>query len=122
MPSIQGEFVSKAVAQRARDSLANAGVPTEHMRLWNIIPAQATGHSGGDGAARGALIGGALGGAPGVAIGAALGEAWDNDSGGGTSLPQPSGVRLVVDIVPGGPDVRSLLHSAGAANICEVNN
>jgi hypothetical protein len=114
MLSIQGEFASKAAAQQARSLLAKAGIPEKHMRMWNIIPASERGQSGGDGPARGAVSGGALAGAHGLVIGATLGAAYDDDS---NHLPEPSGVRLVVDISPGGPDIESLLREAGAANI-----
>ena len=114
MLSIQGEFASKAAAQQARTLLAKAGIPEEHMRIWNIIPASQHGQSGGDGTARGAVIGGALGGAHGLVIGAAISAVYDNDS---NHLPEPSGVRLVVDISPGRPDAEMLLHEAGAVNI-----
>ncbi len=119
MLSIQGEFANKAAAQQARALLAKAGIPEKHMRIWNIIPASEHGQSGGtgstgNGSARGAVIGGALAGAHGLVIGAAIGDAYDEDS---NHLPEPSGVRLVVDISPGGPDVESLLSEAGATNI-----
>jgi hypothetical protein len=114
MSSIQGEFANKADAEQARAALAKAGVAEEHMRIWNIIPASGGGQSRGDGAARGAAIGGALAGMHGLLIGAALGDTYDDDS---PRLPEPSGMRLVVDMSPGGPDVESLLREAGAANI-----
>jgi hypothetical protein len=121
MSSIQGEFANKAAAQKAMTSLADSGVATEHMRIWNIIPTQNHGYSNGDSAARGTLIGGALGGAPGLAIGAVLGGVLDNDSGESSHLPESSGVRLVVDIVPNSPNIASLLQQAGAANIHQIN-
>ncbi len=114
MLSIQGEFPNKAAAQQARATLAKAGVPENHMRLWNIIPASEHGQSGGDSTARGAVIGGALAGTHGLVVGAAIGAAYDDDS---PHLPEPSGVKLVVDMSPGGPDVESLLREVGAANI-----
>jgi hypothetical protein len=35
-------------------------------------------------------------------------------------MPDPAGVRLVADIVPGSPDVAGLLRAAGAKNVREI--
>lgn len=117
MASLQGDFENKAEAQRARASLIEAGVPEDRIRLWNILPEGEAPRSGQGGAVRGAVVGGLLGGVPGLAAGAAIGAGLDEGSGGKAPPPEPSGVRLVVDVDPGGPDVAALLRAAGAAGV-----
>ena len=117
MPSIQGEFANEAAAQKAIAVLTDAGVPKDRIRLWNIIPSSQSDSSAEEGAARGAVIGGVLGGASGLVAGAAIGTTLEGASGAEERLPDPTGVRLVVDTSPTGPDVASLLRSAGAANV-----
>ena len=116
MPSLQGEFKSKAAAQAAITALTAAGVARDHIRLWNIIPDRESHHSDA-GVVGGAMVGGLLGGALGIGAGAAVGAAFSDAYGAEEHLPDPTGVRLVVDIDPVGPDIASLLRVAGAANV-----
>jgi hypothetical protein len=116
MAKIQGEFSNKDAAQQAVALLIKAGVDENHIRLWNIIPDQGR-RSSDSGTVGGAVIGGVVAGPVGLATGAALGSTLDEEA----PMAEPSGVRLVVDIVPGGPDVVDLLQEAGAKNAQEIS-
>lgn len=117
MISVQGEFANRAAARRAVAALVEAGIPEDRIRLWNILPTGESPPAREDSAIRGAGIGGLLGGVPGLAAGAALGAARDSDTDASRRLPEPSGVRIVVDTDAAGPDAASLLRAAGAANV-----
>lgn len=118
MPALQGEFNNKTAARNAMTALADAGVSANRMRLWNILPPSPHAPIESNiASARGAVVGGLLGGAPGLVAGAAFGAALHSADDDEESLPDPTGVRLVVDTEPTDPDVAALLHTAGAVNV-----
>ena len=118
MSTTQGEFATRDQAQRAIDALKAAGVSATHVRQWNIIPpAPPEPANGSGGAARaGAVTGALLGGLSGAVLGGVVGRAL----GGGNAerhMPDPTGVRVIVELVAGGPDAAAILRAHGASNV-----
>ena len=111
MSTIHANFADKAAAEQARTQLVAAGVAQNRIHIWNNISGDAPFAANRDDASEGgALLGGALGGVAGLAAGAAIGSTYESDAPQAAS----SGVRLVVDVVDGDPDVAALLHENGA--------
>jgi len=111
MSTIHANFADHATAETARTKLVAAGVAAGHIHIWNNIAGNAPFAASRDDAAEGgALIGGLLGGAAGLAAGAAIGSTYE----GSAPATSSSGVRLVVDVVDGDPDVAALLRESGA--------
>jgi hypothetical protein len=117
MKKIQGQFASRAQAERAVEALRAAGVPAEHVRIWNTIPEGTPGRQSNSGTVGGAVTGAVLGGPGGLVLGAVAGKALDVAYEENRHLPEPSGARVVVDLVATGPDVAEILREHGASNI-----
>ena len=117
MATIQGEFLTSSEAARAIEALRAAGIPPERIRKWNIIPEQPQAMPRPSSVGRTAAVGYVLGGVAGAALGATLGAARDAVSYPHVALPDPVGVRVVVDVSASGPDARQILLDSGARNI-----
>lgn len=114
LKTIQSHFADKATAEQARTKLVAAGVAQSRIHIWNNIDGSAPFAANRDDAAEGgALIGGLLGGAAGLAAGAAIGSTYEDSAPAASS----SGVRLVVDIQDGDPDVAALLRENSATDV-----
>jgi hypothetical protein len=111
MSTIQANFADHATAETARTKLVAAGVSANRIHIWNNITGDAPFAANRDDAAEGgALLGGALGGVAGLAAGAAIGSTYE----GSAPATSSAGVRLVVDVQDGDPDVAALLRENGA--------
>lgn len=117
MGTIQGEFATADAARRAVQGLKAAGIPAQHIRVWNIIPEGVPSRPGSYATRTGALAGGLLGGIRGYFAGAAVGGVLDSAAADGPHLPDPTGVRVVVDTSPTEPDPAAILRRLGAANV-----
>lgn len=117
MTKVQGDFGSEAAGQRAVEALAASGVARDRIRVWNLIPDGNPASSGGTAVAGGAVTGFVLGGVPGLAAGVVIGGALDGGEEEGHHLPEPAGVRVVVDLLDGDDDARDILASCGAGNL-----
>jgi hypothetical protein len=116
MATIQGEFATAEQGRRAMEALRAAGVPAANVRMWNIIPEAPPGRpTGGGSVRRGAIVGALAGGLLGAAIGAGIGRAVGEQPA--DPLPAVSGARVVVDVLPAGPDVAAILREHGAVNV-----
>ena len=116
MSTIQANFADHATAETARTKLVAAGVSATRIHIWNNIAGDAPFAANRDDASEGgALLGGLLGGATGLAAGAAIGSTYEGGTTGNeTSQAASSGVRLVVNVQDGDPDVAALLRENGA--------
>lgn len=111
MSTIHANFADHATAETARTKLVAAGVAQSRIHIWNNIAGDAPFAANRDDASEGgALLGGALGGVAGLAAGAAIGSTYE----GSAPSTSSSGVRLVVDVGDGDPDVAALLRESGA--------
>ena len=119
MATVQGDFTNKAAAEHAKETLTQAGIAEGRIRIWNIIPGSDGGNGGGNAALTGAAVGGFLGGAPGLVAGAGIGTVLSGGYDSGPPLPDPSGVRVVVDTAADAEQIQDLLNSAGAAHVQE---
>lgn len=113
----QGEFGDARAADAAVEELVQAGVARGAIHKWNIIPEREPVRDTLTNMGRGAKAGLVLGGLTGAAIGATLGAGIDAATAKHEPMPQPTGVRVVVDEAPAGVDVREILRRAGAVNI-----
>lgn len=135
MATIQGEFTSIDQAHRAIDALHQAGFAGHHVRLWNVIPEAAPAHGGSYGmpaktigstaTAAAAIAGFLFAGVPGLLLGALAGGTVTGTFTAGiamneSSLPAPSGVRVVVDLGQGRGDAEGILNQFGASNLKRV--
>lgn len=135
MATIQGEFTSIDQAHRAIDALHEAGFTGHHVRMWNVIPEAAPAHGGsydlpvktigGTATAAAAITGFLFGGVPGLLLGALAGGTVTGTFTAGiamneTSLPAPTGVRVVVDLGQGRGDAGAILSQFGASNLKRV--
>jgi hypothetical protein len=117
MTTAQGEFATESDAARAVEALVSAGVPAARIRKWNIIPERPASAPRASSVGRSTAVGYLLGGVGGAALGATLGAAKDAMSATQPPMPDPSGVRVVVETAGAEPDVRKILLECGAANI-----
>ena len=117
MTSVQGEFASAAQAAKAVEALKAAGAPADSIRQWNIVGPAVAAEPGTSARTAGAVAGGLTAGLPGALAGAAAGGVLDAVTAEGPHLPEPSGVRVVVDVSPACPDPGEILRSHGAANV-----
>jgi hypothetical protein len=113
----QGEFSDAAAGKAAVEALVAAGVARDKIHTWNIIPESAPEAGGPSRAARGAKVGFIVGGVTGAAIGGTVGAGLDAMTDNHVPMPQPRGVRVVVDEAPASVDVREVLRKAGAVNV-----
>ena len=136
MGTIQGEFQSNEQARKAVEALRSAGFSGGHVRLWNVIPEAPRASGNVATMAAGPLTGGvtaaaAIGGfvffgLPGLVLGALVGGTvtgtFTAGIGGieGSSLPQPTGYRVVVDLGHSGADAASILSQLGADHIRRI--
>ena len=118
MATAQGDFANGNAAGQAKTELMQAGVAETRIRVWNILPFDdEPTRSGGGATTTGALYGGVLGGGGGLVAGAAIGSVLDGGYEEEKHLPEPSGVRIVVDVTGDAPQIEELLRSSGAANV-----
>jgi len=117
MSSVQGEFATAGEAEKAVEALKAAGAPADTIRQWNIVGAAVSAAPGTHARDVGAVVGGITGGLPGYLAGSAAGGVLDAATAEGPHLPEPSGVRIVVDVSPACPDPGEILRAHGAANV-----
>ncbi len=119
MTTVQGDFTSSDKAGQAKTALTQSGIAANHIRVWNIIPNNDAGRSGSNYTATGAVLGGVVGGGGGLVAGAAIGATLGGDDD--THLPEPSGVRVVVDANGNEEQISASLRASGAANVHTSN-
>lgn len=117
MATVQGEFATTFQAEAAVSSLKAAGAAAADIRVWNVIPAAVPSTPGTCAAKAGGLYGALLGGVRGYVAGAALGGVLDSLSSESPHLPDPTGVRIVVEISPSCSDPAAILRQLGAVNV-----
>lgn len=117
MGTLQGDFASPDAAERAIDALKKAGVEPARIRKWNVIPPRppAEGGAPSSSVVRSAATGYFVGGLAGAAVGAALGAA----RGGASErpMPEPSGVRLVIELDGPSDELERVLRDCGAVGV-----
>ena len=115
MTTVQGDFTNSERAGQAKAALTQIGIAANHIRVWNIIPDSGAGQTDRNATATGAVLGGVLGGGAGLVAGAAIGATLEG--GSDAPLPDPSGVRVVVDVSGNEAQVEANLRASGAANV-----
>ena len=117
MATIQGDFADGGAAEQAKQALKQAGIADTRIRTWNILEGSGAHPSRGSAIPAGAVAGGLIAGGAGLVAGAGIGALLDEGSDAGSSLPEPSGVCVVVDIAEDAQRIEAILRSSGASNI-----
>lgn len=117
MATLQGDFTDAESAEQAKSALMQAGIAASRVRTWNILDGGGSNQRGGSAIPAGAVLGGAVAGSAGLVAGAGIGALLDEGNDDGTHLPDPSGVRVVVDSAEDEQQIEEILRSAGAANV-----